>query len=398
MLCNGMENKQGLFSKTLLNKAWWMMMTIAIVGQLCIIRYVISHYGSDTLVFLWDVSRLLLGLFIFGCSVVIVSIESVGASIVVMPLAAWLFCGLFGPLLNKLSVATFSSEGVFIFLFTSTICWILVWLYSKLGLEKVDNRKKGKADVRVVKSRVAERMSDIKPKYFTQEECYYQCEMFVNSFWFDFFDSSEKVSVLLSNLKKNLQGSGYQKWREDFYDKVEKDAKEKNRLPQEQRDILKSYQRAKFDHLKQEELKQPAYRRLCEAYEKCFWSDFLNRTEEISVLLKRFEIALQNSGYQKWYEEFYDVVEKQTKERTRPPKELRRNNFQRVKYEVSEDIRVDFNGLSVTPAQFRILLNDAKAISLGVDDLIVFCRKLAEKRPEFRDFLRGKIIRTAEIA
>ena len=47
----------------------------------------------------------------------------------------------------------------------------------------------------------------------------------VNSFWFDFFDSSEKVSVLLSNLKKNLQGSGYQKWREDFYDKVEKDAK-----------------------------------------------------------------------------------------------------------------------------------------------------------------------------
>ena len=127
-----------------------------------------------------------------------------------------------------------------------------------------------------------------------------------------------------------------------------------------------------------------------------FWVDYLESPEETTVLLARLKVALQNSGYQKWQEEFYDVVEKQTKERTRPPKEQRQKASNQVKDEELDDIRINFNGLFVTAAQYRILSSDINAQSLSLEDLIIYCRKLAEKMPEFRDFLKGKIIRTPQ--
>ena len=154
--------------------------------------------------------------------------------------------------------------------------------------------------------------------------------------------------------------------------------------------------RVEAERKKQEELKQQEYLRFCEELVTKFWNDYLDSSEKTSLLLKRLKVALQNSGYQKWQEEFYDVVEKQTKERTRPPKEQRQKASNQVKDEELDDIRINFNGLFVTAAQYRILSSDINAQSLSLEDLIIYCRKLAEKMPEFRDFLKGKIIRTPQ--
>ena len=157
--------------------------------------------------------------------------------------------------------------------------------------------------------------------------------------------------------------------------------------------------RLKVEKKRQEQKlkKQPEYRRFCEELVTKFWVDYLDSPEETSVLLARLKVALQNSGYQKWQEEFYDVVEKQTKERTRPPKEQRQKASNQVKDEELDDIRINFNGLFVTAAQYRILSSDINAQSLSLEDLIIYCRKLAEKMPEFRDFLEGKVVRTTQM-
>ena len=145
---------------------------------------------------------------------------------------------------------------------------------------------------------------------------------------------------------------------------------------------------------KQAEEKQAESYRLCEKLTESFWKDFWNGAE-LSVLVNRVEFALQNSGYKGWKEEFFDIIGEKIMEM---PEQFIRN---REKLNESEqgfdidnlgDIRINFNGLFVTPAQYQILSNNAKAQSLCKEDLLVLCRKLAEKMPEFANFKENNSI------
>ena len=157
--------------------------------------------------------------------------------------------------------------------------------------------------------------------------------------------------------------------------------------------------RLKVEKKRQEQKlkKQPEYRRFCEELVTKFWVDYLDSPEDTAVLLARLKVALQNSGYLRWQEEFYDFIETRVHESTRPSKEQRQKANSEGFSEEFGDIRINFNGIFVTPAQYRILSKNEKAQSLSPDELIVLCRKLAEKLPEFRDFLEGKVVRTTQM-
>ena len=155
--------------------------------------------------------------------------------------------------------------------------------------------------------------------------------------------------------------------------------------------------RVEAERKKQEELKQQEYLRFCEELVTKFWNDYLDSSEKTSLLLKRLKVALQNSGYQNWKKEFYDVVAKRTQENVRPPKEQRQTANSEGFSEEFGGIRINFNGIFVTSEQCRILSKDKKATLLGSEELIVYCRKLAETMPEFRDFLSGKVVRTTQV-
>lgn len=143
-------------------------------------------------------------------------------------------------------------------------------------------------------------------------------------------------------------------------------------------------------------LKQTKYRCLGETLVIKFWDDFKENPEEKKFLLERLKASLQNSGYKRWKEDFYDVVAKRARESIRPSKEQRQQSDANKSTEDLGGIRLNFNGIFVTSQQYQILSKNAKAWTLSPDDLIILCRKLAETMPEFRDFLDGKIIRTPQ--
>ena len=139
---------------------------------------------------------------------------------------------------------------------------------------------------------------------------------------------------------------------------------------------------------KQAAEKQAESYRLCEKLTESFWKDFWNGAE-LSILVNRIEFALQNSGYKGWKEEFFDVIGEKIME---IPEQFIHNreklNGSEQGFDIDNlgDIRINFNGLFVTAAQYHILSCNAKAQSLCKEDLLVLCRKLAEKMPEFANF------------
>lgn len=160
--------------------------------------------------------------------------------------------------------------------------------------------------------------------------------------------------------------------------------------------IARARKKVQKESEKREKTQQIKYRCLCETYVNNFWNDFQESPEETTLLLARLELALQNSGYLNWKKEFYDNVVKRAEVSIRPSKEQRQKNAHKTVSENLENIRINFNGLFVTPAQYRILSNNAHVQSLGLEDLKILCRMLAEKLPEFRDFLEGKIIQVPQ--
>ncbi len=161
-------------------------------------------------------------------------------------------------------------------------------------------------------------------------------------------------------------------------------------VTQEQKQARAKVENERFRQLQEEN------RLFCEELVTKFWNDYLESSEETSILLERLKVALQNSDYQKWQEEFYDVVAKRARESIRPSKEQRQQSDANKSTEDLGGIRLNFNGIFVTSQQYQILSKNAKAWTLSPDDLIILCRKLAETMPEFRDFLDGKIIRTPQ--
>lgn len=173
--------------------------------------------------------------------------------------------------------------------------------------------------------------------------------------------------------------------------------KAKNREEKARNKVEKERLKAEKAYRERERKKQPEYYLECEELVVKFWNSFFESPEDTAILLARLKVALQNSGYLRWQEEFYDFIETRVHESTRPSKEQRQKANSEGFSEEFGDIRINFNGIFVTPAQYRILSQNEKARSLSPDELIVFCRKLAEKVPEFRDFLAGKVVRTTQM-
>ena len=146
--------------------------------------------------------------------------------------------------------------------------------------------------------------------------------------------------------------------------------------------------RAKIEkeRLRQEELKQPEYFKNCERFVNDFWQDFLEDTEDTKVLLSRLKARLENSGYFNWQQDFYADVEKRAKETSRPSQEQRQKAFRKKNNQSFGDIKIDFNGVFVTPTQYQILCQNSKTRNLSRAQVLELCRKLAETRPEFASF------------
>ena len=148
-------------------------------------------------------------------------------------------------------------------------------------------------------------------------------------------------------------------------------------------------QRAKIEQerLRQEALKQQEIIHNCEKYVNEFLQDFLDSSEETSVLLARLKLKLEKSGYENWQKDFYADVEKKAKAYQRPSQEQRQKaSSQDGDFSNFGDLLIDFNGVFVTPVQYQILSKNSKARNLSGAQVLELCRKLAETRPEFASF------------
>ena len=147
-------------------------------------------------------------------------------------------------------------------------------------------------------------------------------------------------------------------------------------------------QKVKAEAQKQAAEKRAESYRLCEKLTENFWKDFWNGAE-LSILVSRVEFALQNSGYERWKEEFFDVIGEKIMEipdQFIHNREKLSGNEPDLNMDNLNDIRLNFNGIFVTPKQYQILCKNAKAQTLSPEDVIILCRKLAEIMPEFANF------------
>ena len=150
-------------------------------------------------------------------------------------------------------------------------------------------------------------------------------------------------------------------------------------------------ERAKVEEarIKQEELKQQEYRNFCKEFVNNFWNEFFDSDEDTDVLLSRLSFTLENSGYRNWKTEFYDKVVAKVKATKRPPKSARSRQQSHTTDENLGGLKMYFNGVWLTTAQYRILNRYPQVKDLYGEDLLDFCRMLAEKIPEFANSYVG---------
>ncbi len=155
------------------------------------------------------------------------------------------------------------------------------------------------------------------------------------------------------------------------------------------KDIKMQKQRAKIEEerLRQEALKQQELFKNCEKYVNEFWRDFMDSSEETSVLLARLRLKLEKSGYKKWRRDFYANVKKKANKYQRSLQEQRQNSSaEETDFDNFGDLLIDFRGVFVTPAQYQILSKISKARNLSRAQVLKLCRKLAKTNPEFASF------------
>lgn len=83
---------------------------------------------------------------------------------------------------------------------------------------------------------------------------------------------------------------------------------------------------------------------------------------------------------------FYDKVIAKVKATTRPPKSARNQQQSHATDENLGGLKMYFNGVWLTPAQYRILNRYPQVKDLYGEDLLGLCRKLAGTIPEFANF------------